>query len=226
MRFISKRALVALIALLALSAASAASASAALPEFEIEGGKAFPDSIVYKGGGASLRTTSGVTMSCASVSGTGQVTGAKVGFLTLKLSGCTVNSHACTTAGMEAGVVQTGRLSVAPVYISKAAKEVGLDLTNPTGSFATFRCAGEPVGGAIRGSVIGRFTPINTLTKEFAVSFAGGAGATQNPSVYENEAGEKISASLEISWWSEVYEHGCLETTATLLGEKKMQLKA
>jgi hypothetical protein len=56
-------------------------------------------------------------------------------------------------------------------YISKANKEVGVDLTAETGVLlAEFECEGIKV--KVEGSVIGHYTPVNSFTKKSVNTFA------------------------------------------------------
>lgn len=99
----------------------------------------------------------------------GAITGPTEGEVTTTLSGCTVDSSACTTKGAETGKIITPVLatnlfdSEGKVWTESISKAGG------AGTQAEFRCG--PIPYRLFGSLSGVTTPLNTMTKSFETSF-------------------------------------------------------
>ncbi len=161
----------------ALTLSAAASASAALPEFS----GPFPKPFGSKSGKAVLETVKKATVTCAADTNTGQVTGPKAGTVVITFTGCAIPGARCSNTGTP-GKIVTNTLVLRLGYISKAKKEVGVDLLNGN-LIVEFACGGVVV--QVKGSVIGRITPINKPVvppKGYTLKFtqAGGKQKVQN----------------------------------------------
>jgi hypothetical protein len=159
-----------LFAAFAIAAVASASASAALPEF----GGPFPKPFTSKSKKSTFETVKGTKVTCTVDTNAGEITGPKTGTVTVRFTGCRSSGLPCQSKGAAPEEIVTNVLSMTLGYISKAKKEVGIDLSSPTGApLVEFECAGFPV--QIRGSVIGRITPVNkkvTPPKPFLLKFA------------------------------------------------------
>jgi hypothetical protein len=117
------------------------------------------------------------------------------------------------------GQVTTEPLEGTLVYLSKAAKTVGIDLKPQSGTaLAHFDCHGA-LNREVRGSVIMPITPVNTMGTGFEVNLAPNAE-------YENEANEKRKATLE---WDISGVFGPMSWSSgkvKLLTSKELEVKA
>ncbi|MCW3056336.1 MAG: hypothetical protein JWO21_305, partial [Solirubrobacterales bacterium] len=158
-----------LVAVLAVSAVAVASASAALPEFTV-----FPNKATGSGGAGTLETLKGEKVTCTAEKDKSEINGAKtVKGVVVTFTGCkeSVFKANCNSAGAAAGEIVTNELSGEIGYVNKATKAVGLDL-KPVGElFAEFNCTGGLLKLKVKGSVIGKLSPVNTATKEFKLEF-------------------------------------------------------
>jgi len=167
--------------LLALGAAGAQSSYAALPEFSAPFGKPFTSA----GGANRIRGVGGKRVVCAASTDTGEITGPKTGTVTITMTGCMLKKTQCSTPGSAPGEIVSPAFAITVGYISKAAKTVGIDLTEPSGGpFLLFTClSGTRV--LVLGSVIGKLIPVNKLvtpSETFKLRFrqAGGIQKIQN----------------------------------------------
>jgi hypothetical protein len=161
-----------LVSAVALSALAATSASAALPEFR----PPFPKAFSSTSGKTVLETVKKFKMTCTSDRNTGEVTGPKTGTVVITFVGCTIPGAPCSNVPETPGLVKTNTLVADLGYINKATKEVGLDLFNGN-LIAQFTCGGVPV--AVKGSVIGKLTPVNKIVNPpggFTLKFAQAKG--------------------------------------------------
>lgn len=188
-----------LVAVSGVGAATAASASA-LPEFT----GPFPKPFMSSSKVSNLGTVSKKRVKCIADTNTGEVTGPNAGHVTIRYTGCESSKFPCNSPGAGAGEVVTFPLTTTLGYVNRAAKEVGLDLANPAGALVEeFQCAN--IRGVVRGSVLGKITPINKpvkppskLTVKFVqkagkqsiVEFAGGP-----PDILEASFGAGLPAS-------------------------------
>jgi len=150
-----------LAAVFALSAA--ASASAALPEFT----GPFPKTFELKSGPTTLATSTGLKVKCSVARGEGKITSAQMGTLTIKFVECQLAGLPCgQPAGATPGEIATSPLTATLGYVNSAAKEVGLDLQGAP-SVAVFECGGVGTGYdfVVKGSVIGKLSPVNKLQR-------------------------------------------------------------
>jgi hypothetical protein len=113
---------------------------------------------VLSGTKSSFETASKTKISCTSVTGTGEYTGATGESMRIIFSGCTNSSKAkCQSSGQTEGVIASSLLG-GPIGYTEAAKgAVGVDLAPIATSeqdFADFQCAGSPE--RLTGSVIGQ----------------------------------------------------------------------
>jgi hypothetical protein len=233
MRSISKRALPALVAVFALSATAAATASAALPEFS---GATFPVNYAMTIS-HEVRFSSKeefVHITCERGGAEGQITGAKTLTAKFRFNGCKATgvggAVTCTTKGAASGEIRSETVQGAPVYTSKASKEVGIDfniyepkkLLLPT--FADFSCGESAVQS--RNGMIVPVTSLNKLATSYALNFKVDASGVQTPAQYENEAGEKIRNALGITWpGGATFFEGGMTAETTLTTTKSIEVK-
>jgi hypothetical protein len=180
---------------LATAGIAAASASAALPELEYT----LPLTLKYAGGEATFERSTGEPVHCKTVGGGGEPKGPKEFTSKLEMKECTIKvagiTAKCTSAGLLAGEIVTKSMSVRLVYLSKAAHEAGLvyDYGGKNATIASFKCGGG-INVALRGELIGKVTPVNTITTSLTLSVKGSKGV-QELTKYENEAGQQMTAS-------------------------------
>jgi hypothetical protein len=191
-------------------AASGASASISTPHFSEQ----LPQNFSFAGKEMALEASGG-SVQCKTVTGSTEiVTFSSLGG-SLRFQGCTgtlsgIPVGSCTTAGAASGEILTGRLDDDLVYISSARHEVGMLLSAPQGSpLATFKCGGGE--WKLRGSVLAKASPLNTLTFSFQLAAKGSKG-TQEITQYEGSKGEKLTSSLEESIASGAYKSADLNT--------------
>jgi hypothetical protein len=189
---------------------------AAKPEFFKEGAP-FPWSFELRAGATSWSKGSS-TFECGAVSGSGVVSGpVTVSSTTLNFTGCGYQKGEsrifCTSEGAKQGEIRTTEAEGHPVYISKAAKTVGLEF-EPTGGFF---CQGS---GTLRGSIVIPITPVNVFTETFKIS------STPGSKEYESEKGEAKIATLETDWPGGVWEHLGWGFTGTLTTSKTIEIAA
>lgn len=183
-------------AALAASATLAASASAALPEFV----GPLPAPFTSKSGVTTLETVKKAQITCATDSGTGEVSGPKTGSVKITLTGCELVTLGltCNTVGAPPGEIVTTTLVMTLGYIKLAPKkEVGIDLSTATGGPLIEAVCG-PLRTLVDGSVIGKITPINKLVKppsHFTLKFTQAAGK-QKPTNFEGGPIDVLSTSF------------------------------
>jgi hypothetical protein len=158
-----------------VSSAVAAASASALPEFS----GPFPKAFTSTSKTTILETVGKTKVKCAADTSTGEITGPTAGIAMLRLTGCESKTFPCNSPGAAAGEIVTHPLSITVGYINRELKEVGLDLANPAGALlAEFQCVN--LVAVMRGSVIGKITPVNKLVKpgaHFSLKFAQKAGA-------------------------------------------------
>ncbi|HEY2142175.1 MAG TPA: hypothetical protein VGG98_08955 [Solirubrobacteraceae bacterium] len=156
-------AVVATLAIGALSASVVSSASAALPEWELTGGKNVPFTGTLPATG--LREAGGAEYICAGGSISGQISGTKeVSKVFIKFVCGNSNSNAfCTKNGLKANEWETTELKGRLGYRSKSLRTVGLLLEPVSGHFAD--CSRSGVLLAILDSLIGEITPLSQTNK-------------------------------------------------------------
>ena len=165
----------------AVSATLTASASAVLPEFV----GPFPTPFTAKSGATTLETVKKATITCATDTAIGEVSGPKSGVETITFSGCELVtlSIPCNSVGLPPGEIVTAPLLMTLGYISGPKKEAGIDLSTATGGpLMTFLCG--PLRVLVDGSVIGKITPVNKLVKppaHFMLKFVQAAGKQKPP---------------------------------------------
>jgi hypothetical protein len=222
MRSKGRGVLAALLTIFVLGGLASASASAALPEFVPGVKESLPATFKVVGGSATWHVSgsswvcSGLTAS-GTISATKTVTGTKIVFTTcfFERSGGKVW---CTTKGAEKGEIRTEALEGTLVYISKAAKTVGIDFKPQSGtSLGGFNClTGET---EIRGSVVLPITSVNLRTSKFTLS------ATVGPTEYETESGGKATAAMESNWLG-TFAPLSWQFTSNLETNKSLEIKA
>jgi hypothetical protein len=152
------------------ASAFGASSAAALPEFT----GPFPKAFTSTSKTSVLETVGKTKVKCLADTNVGEITAPMNGHVTIRFTGCETKGFPCTSPGAAAGEIVTFPLIATLGYVNRETKEVGLDLANPAGAFvAEFQCVN--ILAAVKGSVIGKITPVNKLVKppsRFAVKFA------------------------------------------------------
>lgn len=217
--------IICLLAVFALSAIAASGASAAPPEFSKicykveEGTGEYPtesacvkeekkgekpkewDRIEFtsEGGEAKLKIKNlALTVTCESSYDRGTITGKKTGTVEVRFKKCSAAGHECQNQGAGTEEIKTSLLFMKLGFIKGVAPvEVGVSLEPAEGELlAEFTCAiGEGEVVKVRGSVIGKITPINMLTNKFTLEFIE-AGGEQVPTKFEGKAKDTLEASL------------------------------
>jgi hypothetical protein len=163
---------------------------------------------------------SGVGLICESnPTSVGEI--APPGKVTLEYDGCGVpafgGSPSCASPGAQLGVIKTNPLVVEPGFV-KAPGEVGLDVKPATGEVVfEFTCPGAGINetvfsGKVKGSVIGRLSPINTATTTFTLELKEAAGKQE---VEQFEGGLPDTLSAELSTKEGPVESGTARELAT-----------
>jgi hypothetical protein len=167
----------------------------------------------------------GEGLECRGLSGHGEVKGTRAGEATFTYTGCTGETK-CQTVGKREGEI-TFTTSVTPVWLNKTREEAALLLSikpETNGGFQ-IECTDwsqMTVSGAFLVRMAG-----NKLKTEYAFSALQKHGV-QEPDEYENEAGEKVTATLESEsegqWhWSK--EQSATETGWATIFEEEAELK-
>lgn len=194
MKHLKMLGLAAVAALAVMATIGAAAASASQPKVEPEGGT-FPVTFTGSGGAGKLETTpEGAekkvrTVNCTENTSSGEVNSATtVKKVAVTFKGCTATGPFgiklnCTTAGKAAGEIVTTTLKGTLVYIKSGSSEAGILLEPESGTtFAEFTCGGVQKL-TVTGSLVGKLTPVNTLTNAFTLTFSQTAGV-QSPEGY------------------------------------------
>lgn len=215
-----RRATVCLVAMVAVAAAGAPSALAAIPAFT----GPFPKPFTSTSKASTLETVGKSKVTCTADTDAGQITGETTGTVTIKFTGCMTKGFACTSPGASSGgEIVTHVLTSTLGYINRVTKEVGIDYANPAGALiAEFQCGN--ILGSVRGSVIGKITPINKVVKpagHFTVKF-GQKGGKQKVTKL---AGRPIDI-LETSLNGGPFEPSGLASTDLIRFAEPVEIKA
>jgi hypothetical protein len=199
--------LVALAAMAVMALIGAGTAAASQPKAEPEGG-AFPVAFSGSGGAGTLETVSESgkvrTVSCTGNTSSGEVNSATtVKNGKVKFTGCTTsgpfgNNWTCTSSGAASGEVVTAALKGTLYYLVSGTAETGILLEPESGAnFASFTCKGILLSETltVTGAVVGKLTPVNSLTTSFTLTFTQTAGV-QSPATYLNAACSATGAVL------------------------------
>ena len=181
--------LTALCGLCALGGAT--SASAANPEFLPASG-----TFLSTSGVGQLQTSGGTKVGCTSDKDKGLISGPEsVDNVLVTFHGCKTGIFTCTSGTEPSGLITTKELSGLLGWINKSALTVGLDLAPTSGTeFVEFNCAGELVKVKVRGSVIGKVTPLNTKTTSGLLTYKQ-SGGVQELTKFEGGAVDLLETS-------------------------------
>jgi hypothetical protein len=172
-----------------LGAAGPSIASAAPPEFVPAGAFPFTSTVAV----STFETSkTKVVVRCASGTNAGETTGPNTLFVTIKLVGCEHEGVPCNSPNGVPGEIQYVRLTGTLGYIKKATPKnptpvVGVDLSSPAGALLTSFSCGAALSVNVRGSMIGRITPVNKVVpvkSHFTLRFTEGKGH-QMPAHFE-----------------------------------------
>ena len=133
---------------------------------------------------------------CEGSRGEGAVTGARSTLSTYEFSGCETQGggkggHECLSAGANPKEIRTPLVEAELVYLDQAAHAVAMLLNPRGGVYMSFTCGGEQVAAV--GSFLSPIGPINASSSLFNADLTR-LGATQVPSEYESDAGQRLSA--------------------------------
>jgi hypothetical protein len=198
-----RRMVVAFAGVLAISGIIASSALAALPEYT----SLLKNSFTLTGAEVTLEQSGGITgLHCKKVTGPYELLNVKEFTGKIAFKECSAAlAGSCTTPGAAEGEITTNTgIVMRLAYLSKAIHEVGLIINYNYKSpkealtFATFKCKKFLTEAVVRGPMVAKLTPINESTRDLIVGLAG-SGGSQKITQYENESGEKVTASPEMS---------------------------
>lgn len=187
-----------LIVLVAMALLGAGGASASQPKAELQGGELFPVTFTGSGGEGTLETITvgGVvrTVTCTASTSSGEISsGTTAKNIKVSLTGCTLTAPVgskltCTSSKANSGEIQTVTLKGTLFYLVAGSSEVGVDLKPESGTtVATFTCGGVETL-TVKEGVIGKLTPVNTLTNSFTLTFSQISGK-QSPETYLSASG-------------------------------------
>ncbi|HTW42549.1 MAG TPA: IPT/TIG domain-containing protein [Solirubrobacteraceae bacterium] len=175
--------------------------------------------ITLRGGAVTLRAAK-AKVRCDAESGYGEYSGARaVKNVVLILSGCAAAGHACTTAGLSTGDLETKSLEGVLGWEDRSELKVALDLypLGNTGPLMEYQCAGGALT-TVRGSVL---APVKTDQMRVAspLKYTLSDGK-QKPEQLEGEPNDVLSASLG----GEPSEPLGLTGWLTLVGEEAVEI--
>lgn len=206
-----------LVALIALGAVMASASMAALPEFSPATAQKFKG----LGGAGELTTLSGgISIKCTSNTLEGSITGAKTATVNITIAGCTALGFTSNSLGDAEKLVLTGTLNAELCYINKTEKTVGVYIS---GINVHLEVPSLGVLIAITGSLIGRVTPLNTVTTHYTFGFEQSGTGDQKLTECEGKKAKLVS--------SKDAKHEILESTAIvqkdeMTTEKAVEIKA
>jgi hypothetical protein len=179
-------------------------------------------------GAGTLETASGKTVTCTADKSEAEVSGPKkLAKVFVTFTGCASSGVKCNTSGAAAGEIKTKELEGEIGYIEpKANKEVGLDLwpSSRTATekknhefnalFVEFECTGF-AKSKVRGSVIGKLTPVNTPTKTLTLTYTKGAAKGEQKLKKLEGVEGGVEDVLQSSLNGAAFEKSSEETTDT-----------
>jgi hypothetical protein len=179
--------LAATLSVTAATVAATATAALALPEWS----PPYPKPMSITSGPTTLESVSGEKIECVADTGSGEVNSPMTGTAKIILSGCErvlpTGKIPCQTPGLPPEQIAiTAATRLGYIMHTPVRTEVGLDMDN--GNLLTSFVCGE-TRVIVRGSVIGRVTPVNKLVKPgkpFALKFKQSKGH-QKPLAFEAE---------------------------------------
>jgi hypothetical protein len=204
-----------------LSAVMSASASAQPIIVNKEGKFPIKPKFASTSGKGTFETVSGERLVCKEDTNTGEFTGFSTAKLTVRFTGCEAFGIKCSTAGAKEGeivVFATGHL----VYILRIPPPIEVGLLIETEE-VSIKCLGTETF-KVKGSAVGRITPILTLAESLTLKFSQSKGV-QNPVEYESKEGEKAKATLAMSVKGGEFKQTGLETEDKLRFEEEVEIK-
>jgi hypothetical protein len=192
-------------AMAAMVVLGASLASASEPISESEGGKAV--TFTGAGGASTLEVLpeggKSRTVNCTSSKSSGEFALASTEkFTKITFTGCTATGPFGTkvscSSGLMGGEIFTAALKATLVYLTAGSSEMGIDLEPEAGTtIATFTCGFESM--TVTGSVIGKFTPVNTLTTAYTLKFAQTGGKQAPESFLANVGCASVMDVLSVT---------------------------
>jgi hypothetical protein len=172
-----------LVAVFVVMGATAVSASAvARPQFQVENKKTGvfepvkkPVAFKETGGVSTVRSDSGVELTCASSSGKGKLTGPKSLTVKTTFSGCETPASTKCQSGKVPGEIKSSKLEGTLVYATKGSSlipAIDLSPSSASASMLRYKCGATKV--TISGHVLGEITPLDESTTEMTLTFAEG----------------------------------------------------
>jgi hypothetical protein len=213
--------------------ATKAACEALKPEVQTKGGWEFLAVIAGEkvpftstSGEGTLETASGETVKCKEDTNEGEITGPKeVSKVVVKFKGCKATilgfiKVACKTSGAGTEEIVTEKLKGHIGYLNKSKKEVGQELEPEGTLFAKFECAGETV--EVRGHVIGKLTPTDSMTKTTTLTFEQSGGKQK----YTEFEGGPSGQILETKTGSGSFGQSAEATTDTIKTTEEGEITA
>lgn len=238
MKYLKMLGLAALAALAVMAVVGAGTASASEPKAEPEGGT-FPVSFTGSGGTGILETTSEGgkirTVHCTANTSAGEInTATSVKNVKVKFTGCTTSGPfginlTCTTSGATSGEITTVALKGTLVYLTAGSSNAGIVIEPESGTtFASFKCGSfltETL--TVTGKVIGKLTPVNSLTNAFTLTFSQ-SGGHQSPETYLASSGCAATKAVLSTTGSGLESFGPIQSgisaTESLTTSKKVKV--
>lgn len=147
---------------------------------------------------AKLTASDGYAITSHSSSGSAEFTSATTGTAEFSLQGSEIEGYGerCTSAGQQTGTIKTDPLTVETGWIDKSTGEVGIDLKPASGSYLyEFDCEGGIIVN-VKGSLIGRASPINEVVLEEALAFEAGAAYKNSPESFEGAPEDVLTSEI------------------------------
>lgn len=196
----------------------------------------YPLTFTTTNGESLLETAAGRLVKCKASKGEGEISSTtELKNIVVKFTGCkgkiSTLEGPCKSSGAAAEEIVTNKIKGSPVYLNKSKKEAGL-VAEPQEAgalYAEFKCESivtETV--KVKGTTLAALTPINKGTTLFTL-LAKQEKGKPNPSLYENEEGEKVKVKQETKGEGFVvfgYEESALESTQTMTTAGEVEVVA
>lgn len=191
---------VALAAMLTIGAIAATSASAAFPEYA----PLSPNAFTLTSGEMIFEQSGGLTgIHCKKANGAFSLIDVKEFKGSIAFKECSaLLAGSCASEGAAEGEIIAPNVPLRLEYLSKASHEVGIILNYKSSGEAvaltSFKCKKLLTKATLRGPLVAKMTPINTLTRNYTFGLKG-SGGLQELIEYEKEGGSKVTAFPEMT---------------------------
>ncbi|HTA14843.1 MAG TPA: hypothetical protein VK781_08305 [Solirubrobacteraceae bacterium] len=191
---------IALATMLTIGVIAAASASAAFPEYSPLGRNSF----TLTSGEMTFEQMGGLTgIHCKKASGGFVLLNVKEFKGNIAFKECSaLAAGSCASEGAAEGEIVAPNVPLRLEYLSKATHEVAIILnynsSGEAGALTSFKCKTALTKATVRGPLVAKLTPINTLTTNYTFGLKG-SGGLQELIEYEKEGGSKVTAFPEMT---------------------------